>query len=58
MIAVPIRDGVARWTTNTLVAAVNAADILGVARIARVFAAPCDEENEPNRENSVQKLKE
>jgi hypothetical protein len=44
VIAVPIRDGVARWTTTTLFAAVNAAAyILGVARIPRIFAAPCDE---------------
>jgi hypothetical protein len=60
VIAVPIGDGVARWAC-LFTAAVNTATatyVLRVAGIAWVFAATCDEYNEPNRENSVQKLKE
>jgi hypothetical protein len=60
VIAVPIGDGVARWA-HLFAATVNTATstyVLCVAGIARVFAATCDEYNEPNRENSVQKLEE
>jgi hypothetical protein len=60
VIAVPIGDCVARWAC-LFTAAVNTATathVLRVAGIAWVFAATCDEYNEPNRENSVQKPKE
>src|SRR5207248_7800145 len=43
VIAVPIRDGIARWTTTLLLATVNAAQIRRVAGKARIFAASCDE---------------